>query len=69
MSDRYKTLRITEEEELLLREQARAIGIYEHGFIRAALRFALGLPIKSEVASAIRERDGDVTHTPTLTRR
>lgn len=67
MSQRTRTLRLSEEEELLLKQRAHDLGLYEHGFIRAALRFALGLAVKSDVADAIRETD--VTHTQVLTRR
>ncbi len=62
MSDRTRTLRLNAQEEERLQTRAREAGLYEHGFIKAVLRIALGLPVSQQVRS-------EVTRTETLTRR
>ena len=52
------SVKLDEEETERVRRQARELGMYEHGFKRAAIRLALGLPVerrfREHVAAQIR---------------
>ena len=52
MSQHVRSLKLTDEEETLLTVRAREAGLYEHGFIKAALRIALGLPVSRHAERA-----------------
>ncbi len=58
-----RSVKLDEEETLRVARQAHELGLYEHGFIRAAVRLALGLPVekgfRDHVARMVRsERAG-----------
>lgn len=61
MADMVTSIRLNVEEAVLVAREAKRLGVYQHGLLRAAIRFALGLPINRELresfeAASARER-------------
>lgn len=61
MAEIIRSLRLGVEETVLVSREAKRLGVYEHGLLRAAVRFALGLPISPQLresfeAASTRER-------------
>lgn len=49
------SLKLNDEEDEKLREQANTEGLYPHGLARSIIRYGLGLPVPSSVVRMIEE--------------
>lgn len=49
-----RSVRFSEQEDELIEQRAGRLGLYPHGYTKALLRFALGLPIPARVEAEIR---------------
>lgn len=61
-AQRVLSLRLNQEEEALVEQRARELGLYPHGLIKGALRLALGLPVPTRLEQALRDANR-VVHT------
>lgn len=49
MATTINSVRLSVEETVLVANEAKRLGVYQHGLLRAAVRFALGLPISPQL--------------------